>query len=474
MSIEGEKTLSLLLNEKIDLNQQKTDGCTALHVACIKGIKEAVVKLIEKGADIYKTDSFGSTPFQHSIVHNRLNIIPLFLNEKKLFSMKDKDGFIPLFTSCNYLRDENLFEEIAKNSEVNYIDPFGSTAIHCACSSSNFVAVKILIEKFKVNLSNRNNNGKTPYLSSSTKEIKDFNFKFCKEEDLILGEIKKIEMETIKVLKEATLEHLGELMKNEEFKNIIVLTGAGISTNANIPDFRSKETGLYDQLRKKFKDENIKLTPESIFDINTFKIDPEIFYSLRGEIFNSSNDAKPTKVHKFIKYLNDKGILLRNYTQNIDGLERKVGISNDKLVECHGTLQTSHCLNPNCRSEYSLLMLNKLIEKSKNSVPKCEKCESVIKPDLVFFGESLPEKFGLNLNSDFKKCDLLIIIGTSLSVFPFSTLPSKVSKNVPRLLINKKIVGDFKFQSKSIINRDIIIDKDCDEAIEVLTKIINQ
>eukprot|EP01080_Neovahlkampfia_damariscottae_P008924 gene8924-873_t len=473
MSIEGEKTLSLLLNEKIDLNQIKTDGCTPLHVACIKGVKDAVVKLLQNGINIYATDSFGSTAFQHSIVHKRLDIIPLFFNEEKLFSMKDKDGFIPLFTACNYLQNEELFSEIAKRSEVNYVDPFGSSAIHCACSSSNFIAVKILIEKFDVNLSNRNNNGKTPYLCASNIDIKEFVKKFCKPEDLIQGETKKIEVETITVLKEATLEHIGELLKNETFKNVIVLTGAGISTNAKIPDFRSKDTGLYDQLRKKFKDENIKLTPESIFDINTFKIDPKIFYGLRGELFKSSNEAEPTKVHKFIKYLSDQNILLRNYTQNIDGLERNVGIPEEKLVECHGTLKTSHCLNPNCKKEYSLLELNELVSKSNDSVPKCDECDSVIKPDLVFFGESLPEKFGKNLDSDFKKCDLLIIIGTSLTVFPFSTLPSKVSKMCPRILINKKVVGEFQFQSKTLINRDIIIDTDCDEAIDLLTKIIN-
>jgi NAD+-dependent protein deacetylase sirtuin 2 len=472
MSVEGEKTLSLLLNEKLNFNQKKTDGCTPLHVACIKGVKEAVVKLLKKGVDVYAMDSFGSTPLQHSIVHKRHEIIPMFFEFDKLFSMTDNDGFTPLFTACNYLRDEYLLEEISKKSDIHYVDDFGSNALHCACSSSNFVAVQILVEKFKISLSQRNNKGNSPFNCATNVEIQEYLKKFCEPEDLLPGKPKEIVQETIEVLKEASIEYLGELLKSDTFKNIILLTGAGISTNAAIPDFRSPNTGLYDKIRKEFKDKDIKLTPESVFDINTFKEDPKIFYSLAGDILKSSNDVEPTKVHQFIKYLSDKKILLRNYTQNIDGLERKIGIPEELLVECHGTLQVSHCLNPNCKKEFKLKDVQSMMEKS--TVPKCDVCDSVVKPDLVFFGESLPDSFGKNLDSDFKICDLLIVIGTSLTVFPFSTLPGKVGKTVPRVLINKKVVGDFKFPSKIYINRDIVIDTDCDEAISTLNEIITK
>ncbi|XP_006817022.1 NAD-dependent protein deacetylase sirtuin-2-like, partial [Saccoglossus kowalevskii] len=128
-------------------------------------------------------------------------------------------------------------------------------------------------------------------------------------------------------------------------KNIVVLTGAGISTSAGIPDFRSPESGLYDNLQKY----NLP-NPQAIFEIGYFKENPEPFFTLAKELYPGS--FKPTICHYFIKLLSDKNLLLRNYTQNVDSLERIAGVPGDKMVEAHGTFHTGHCLGE-CRREYT-------------------------------------------------------------------------------------------------------------------------
>ena len=87
--------------------------------------------------------------------------------------------------------------------------------------------------------------------------------------------------------------------------------------------------------------------------------------------------------------MNDKGLLLRNYTQNIDTLERVAGIPGDKLVEAHGSYSIAHCID--CSNEYSIDYVKKFV--FDDDVPRCEKCKGLVKPDIVFFGESLPERF---------------------------------------------------------------------------------
>jgi NAD+-dependent protein deacetylase sirtuin 2 len=135
--------------------------------------------------------------------------------------------------------------------------------------------------------------------------------------------------------------------------------------------------------------------------------------------------------------LQDKGLLLRHYTQNIDTLERIAGIEHEKLVEAHGTFYSNHCVD--CDEEFSMEWAKKEI--FADNVPACTKCNGIVKPDIVFFGENLPEKFYVLPHQDFKQCDLLIIMGTSLTVQPFASLVDYVSDHCVRLLINRDKVG---------------------------------
>eukprot|EP00003_Mantamonas_plastica_P011020 TRINITY_DN2059_c0_g1_i5.p1 TRINITY_DN2059_c0_g1~~TRINITY_DN2059_c0_g1_i5.p1 ORF type:complete len:314 (-),score=118.07 TRINITY_DN2059_c0_g1_i5:122-1063(-) len=139
----------------------------------------------------------------------------------------------------------------------------------------------------------------------------------------------------------------------------------------------------------------------------------------------------------------EKGLLLRNYTQNIDTLERVAGIDNEFIVEAHGSFFTSHCVEADCKTEYSTDDIKERI--LKGEIPKCSNCGGLVKPDIVFFGENLPQRFWTFSQSDFPKCDALIVIGTSLTVHPFAGLVSKVGLDVPRLLLNLEMVGTDQF-----------------------------
>ncbi|CAG2111497.1 unnamed protein product [Medioppia subpectinata] len=148
-----------------------------------------------------------------------------------------------------------------------------------------------------------------------------------------------------KVLDELSVDGIVRYMNSGQCEHIVVMVGAGLSTAAGIPDFRSPGSGLYDNLSK------YKLpSPECMFDINFFRENPEPFFDLAKQLFPGS--FNPTTSHRFLKLLNDKNLLLRLYTQNIDTLERIAGIPGDKLVEAHGTFHTSHCID--CKQQYSL------------------------------------------------------------------------------------------------------------------------
>ncbi|KAL0972792.1 hypothetical protein UPYG_G00194820 [Umbra pygmaea] len=235
-----------------------------------------------------------------------------------------------------------------------------------------------------------------------------------------------------KVLDELTLEGVASYIKSGKCKNIICMVGAGISTSAGIPDFRSPDTGLYSNLQKY----NLPY-PEAIFQIDYFKKHPEPFFALARELY--PGQFKPTVCHYFIKMLKEKGLLKRCYSQNIDTLERVAGLESEELIEAHGTFYTSHCVSFMCRKEYSLDWMK--VKIFSDEIPKCEKCNSLVKPDIVFFGENLPKRFFSSVAMDFPRCDLLIIMGTSLQVQPFAALVDRVSKSCPRLLINLEKTG---------------------------------
>nr|XP_020662646.1 NAD-dependent protein deacetylase sirtuin-3, mitochondrial isoform X1 [Pogona vitticeps] len=233
-----------------------------------------------------------------------------------------------------------------------------------------------------------------------------------------------------------TLKDVMELIQKKECQRVVVMVGAGLSTPSGIPDFRTPGSGLYSNLQQY----NIPY-PEAIFDINYFFHNPKPFFMLAKELY--PGNYRPNYAHYFLRLLLDKGLLLRLYTQNIDGLERVAGIPPDKLVEAHGTFATATCTV--CRRSYPGEDFRGDVLADK--IPKCPICTGIIKPDIVFFGEELPHRFFLHV-TDFPMADLLFIIGTSLEVEPFASLAGAVRSSIPRVLINRDLVGPFAYQPK--------------------------
>lgn len=245
------------------------------------------------------------------------------------------------------------------------------------------------------------------------------------------------------------IDDVAELLKNS--RKIMVITGAGISTSLGIPDFRSKETGFYSKLRDMGFSE-----PEEVFDIYSFDEDPSTFYELAADIIPDLKRYSPT--HAFIRLLQDKDKLLTNYTQNIDNLEELAGISQNRLIQCHGSFATATCrkckykvkgidIFPDIRAKrvarcrrciHRIKAQESLGPKHKKRKPTPARSDSddenedddipqpgVMKPDITFFGEQLPDHFFTRFtDQDVDSVDLVLVIGTSLKVAPVSDMPN--------------------------------------------------
>lgn len=268
-----------------------------------------------------------------------------------------------------------------------------------------------------------------------------------------------------------TLEGIAELFAQDKLdkSSVIVLVGAGMSTSAGIPDFRSPDSGIYANLQQY----NLP-HPEDVFKIDYFKNNPAPFYDLSKTLLPKK--LYPTLSHYFVRVLHEKGYLLRCFSQNVDCLESLSGLPKDKLCLAHGSFETGNCLR--CNAEYSLAWMRKIVD--EGSIPHCTKtkdCKGLIKPGVKFFGERLDGRFFRLVKEDFPKCQLLIIIGSSLTVMPFAQLVRKVPQKCPRLLINKTKIGHnipvlFRLLGPSTglmydrkgNTRDVAYLGDCDEA----------
>ena len=257
---------------------------------------------------------------------------------------------------------------------------------------------------------------------------------------------------------EQVLQPIVEAIKSG--KKVTFFQGAGISTNAGIPDFRSPKTGLYANLAKL----NLPYA-EAVFDIDYFRENPKAFYTLASELFPGK--FMPTKYHYMLKLFQNKNLLKRVYTQNIDTLERLAGVDDEFIVEAHGSFANCHCID--CHNEMSTEELKRHINDKKDSIPTCVKCKGYIKPDIVFFGEALPEKLFEKWDEDEDEIEVAIVAGTSLTVHPFAGLPEQLHRKTHRLLINKEPVGSFK-HSKS--TKDIVLLEDCDKVLVLLCELL--
>jgi NAD-dependent deacetylase len=188
---------------------------------------------------------------------------------------------------------------------------------------------------------------------------------------------------------------------------VLALTGAGISVPSGIPDFRSPGTGLW-----------ANVDPMEVAHIEIFMRDPERFWRFYGHRFAALRDKRPNGAHHALVELERRGVVEAVVTQNIDGLHRLAGTRD--LIEVHGSIGTSSCLE--CGQRHELAEVRRRLESADDGVPRCE-CGAALKPDVVLFGELLPEAALARASALAAEADLLLCVGSSLEVWPVAQLP---------------------------------------------------
>ena len=224
-------------------------------------------------------------------------------------------------------------------------------------------------------------------------------------------------------------------------KRLVAFTGAGVSTLSGLRDFRGPQ-GLY-------KD----VDADKIFDLETFHQDPDFFYQHTWEMLYQEQ-AQPSLVHNLLSEWERQGRLLSVITQNIDRLHTRAG--SQKVREVHGSPETHHCLV--CGREYSFsvvkaeLMRQRTVS-NKLSAPRCS-CGGVLKPDITFFGESLPEAAWEAAWNDVLQADLFLLLGSSLVVQPAGQLPRMIKPSTPLIIINQ---GQTPLDSRATFRADDLV-----------------
>ena len=198
---------------------------------------------------------------------------------------------------------------------------------------------------------------------------------------------------------------LAELIR--EAGSTVVLTGAGVSVPSGIPDFRTPGEGLWE-----------KVNPMEVAHIDVFRRDPDRFWHFYSQRFAVLGEKQPNGAHEAIAELERRGLIEGVVTQNIDRLHRAAGSRN--VIEVHGSIDECVCLE--CRGRVPLDRVLKIIEQHEGA-PECDACISPLKPNVVLFGELLPEQALNDAYALAQNADLLIGIGSSLEVYPVASLP---------------------------------------------------
>jgi NAD-dependent deacetylase len=198
---------------------------------------------------------------------------------------------------------------------------------------------------------------------------------------------------------------LAELLQAAE--RAVVLTGAGISVPSGIPDFRTPGKGLWEHV-----------DPMEVAHIDAWRRDPDRFWSFYSQRFASLVDRRPNAAHDAVAELERRGLVQGVITQNVDRLHRLAGTQ--RLVEVHGSIDWSICLE--CRGRVPLERVIEMVGET-GGAPECEACVAPLKPDVVLFGELLPEDAIAEAQALAAEADLMLCIGSSLEVYPVAGLP---------------------------------------------------
>jgi NAD-dependent deacetylase len=235
----------------------------------------------------------------------------------------------------------------------------------------------------------------------------------------------------------AGVERLAELVRGSG--STVALTGAGISVPSGIPDFRTPETGLW-----------ANVDPMEVAHIDVFERDPARFWSYYRPRFQSLGDKQPNAAHAALVELERRNLLDGVITQNIDRLHSAAGSRG--VVEVHGSIATSSCRS--CAVAYGIEEVEALFD--DGGVAICAACSGPVKPDVVLFGELLPEAAMARAQELAEAAELLICIGSSLAVYPVAGLPGLVLERGGRLAIVTK--GPTPYDADAVIKLEGEVD----------------
>ncbi len=234
-----------------------------------------------------------------------------------------------------------------------------------------------------------------------------------------------------------TIHRAAELIKISH--QSVVLTGAGISTPSGIPDFRSPGIGLW-----------TRYLPMEVASLTAFRYNPELFYKWLHPLAVHMLSAQPNPAHIALAKLQANGYISTLITQNIDGLHSRAGAKN--VLEIHGTLNTLTCIM--CFKQISS---ESIIQEYINhcTIPHCQACGGILKPDVILYEEQLPVKTWIKAEETCRKCDLLLIAGTSLEVMPSAKLPILALDNGASLIIVNNTDTYIDVRADIIIRADV-------------------
>jgi len=233
-------------------------------------------------------------------------------------------------------------------------------------------------------------------------------------------------------------------------KHCTALTGAGVSTLSGIRDFRGKD-GLYNDF-----------DAEKIFDISWFEKDPSFYYKAAASLIYDVDQKLPSIVHLVLAELEKRGFLKALITQNIDLLHQRAGSS--RVIEIHGSPQTHYCLG--CAGRRMPFAEAANIVRA-GELPRCPKCGKVLKPAITFFGESLPINALQEATGEAQESDLMLILGTSLTVYPAASLPRYTLSNGGEIVIVNNMPTPL--DSRAALHFD-----DLKETFESLNKLLSR
>lgn len=213
------------------------------------------------------------------------------------------------------------------------------------------------------------------------------------------------------------IEYAADLFRQS--KHTVVLTGAGLSTPSGIPDFRSTGTGLWS------RDE-----PLESASLNTFRTRPERFFSWFRPLASQIYNAQPNPAHLALAKLEEEGKIKSIITQNIDMLHQKAG--SKSVIEMHGTMQTLTCSQCYHQVQAETCLASFV---DTGELPHCPKCGQLLKPDVILFGEQLPQSAWQRALRESRQCDLMLVAGSSLEVLPVAGLPMQALDRGAHLII---------------------------------------